>query len=118
MSRVTGRIVISGVMLLLAFWMLKWGLESRVAASRSFTEGMAQVLDRFPDALVRLGTEAWAIQDLSGAIRLFQRAVNLDPLRGDGWLSLAEVEKASGNRDEARKILDYVHGFAIKAQTS
>ena len=111
MSRVTGRIVISAGLLCLAFWMLRWGLESRVVASRSYTQGMVQILARFPNALVRLGAEAWAIQDLSGAIRLFQRAVSLDPLRGGGWLSLAEVEKASGNRDEARKILDYVHGL-------
>ena len=111
MSRVTGRILISAAFLWLAFWMLRWGLESRVVASRSYTQGMVQILARFPNALVRLGAEAWAIQDLSGAIRLFQRAVSLDPLRGGGWLSLAEVEKASGNRDEARKILDYVHGL-------
>ena len=114
MTRVTGRIVISGVMLWLAFWMFKWGLESRVVASRSYAPQMTRVLSEFPEALVRLGMEAWAIQDLSGAIRLFQGAVSLDPLRGDGWLSLAEVEKASGNRGDARKILGYVHGLGEK----
>lgn len=114
LTRVAGRIVISAALLWLAVWMLKWGLESRVVASRSYTQGMVQVLARFPDALVRLGAEAWAIQDFSGAIRLFQRALSLDPLRGGGWLSLAEVEKASGNRDEAREILDYVHGLGEK----
>ena len=110
-GRLSKRIVISAALLCLALWMLQWGLESRLAASRSYTPEMTHVLTRFPDALVRLGTEAWAIQDLSGAIRLFQRAVSLDPLRGEGWLSLAETEKASGNRDDARKILDYVHGL-------
>lgn len=114
MTRVTGRIVISAALLWLAVWMLKWGLESRVVASRSYTQEMVQILARFPDALVRLGAEAWAIQDFSGAIRLFQRAVSLDPLRGGGWLSLAEVEKTSGNRDEAHEILDYVHGLGEK----
>lgn len=114
MTRVTGRIVISAALLWLAVWMLKWGLESRVVASRSYTQEMVQILARFPDALVRLGAEAWAIQDFSGALRLFQRAVSLDPLRGGGWLSLAEVEKTSGNRDEAHEILDYVHGLGEK----
>ena len=102
MTLVTGRIVISAALLCLAFWMLIWGLESRLVASRSYTQGMAQVLARFPDALVRLGTEAWAVQDLSGAIRLLQRAVSLNPLRGDGWLRLAEAEKESGNRERKR----------------
>ncbi|MCJ7684525.1 MAG: carbohydrate binding domain-containing protein [Desulfobacteraceae bacterium] len=114
MSRVTRRMLISVTLLCLAFSMLKWGLESRVVASRSYTQGMVQVLAEFPEALVRLGTEAWAIQDLSGAIRLLQRAVSLDPLNGGAWLRLAEVEKVSGNRDNAREILDYVHRLGGK----
>jgi len=91
--------------------MFKWGLESRVVASRSYTPQMMRVLAEFPEALVRLGMEAWAIQDISGAIRLFRKAVSGDPLNGTALLGLAETEKANGNREGARKILDYVHGL-------
>jgi len=111
MSRVTGKIVISGLLLWLAFCMLKWGLESRLVASRSYTPEMAPILAAFPKALVRLGAQAWGRQDVSGAIRLLRKAVNADPLHGGGWLRLAEAEKANGNQEGAREILDYVHGL-------
>jgi len=114
MTRVTWRIVISGVLLWLALCMLKWGLESRVVASRSYTPEMTRVLAEFPGALVRLGVEAWGRLDVSGAILFFRNSVNRDPLNGRAWLLLAEVEKVSGNRDGAREILDYVHGLGEK----
>ena len=110
-TRVIGKIVISGLLLWLALSMLKWGLAGRVAASRSYSVEMAQRLDAFPDALARLGEEAWGRQDATAAMGLFQKAVMGDPLNADAWLGLAEAEKAVGNRDAARKILDYVHGL-------
>ena len=113
-ARVSKRIVISAALLCLALWMLKWGLESRVVASRSYTPQMMRVLAEFPKALVRLGAEAWAVQDVSGAIGLFRKAVSGDPLNGTALLALAEAEKTIGNREGARKILDYVHGLGKK----
>jgi hypothetical protein len=111
MTRVTGRLLISAALLWLALLMLKWGLESRFVASGSYTAGMAPTLAAFPGALVRLGAEAWGRQDVSGATLLFRNAVSRDPLNGGGWLRLAEAEKAGGNREVAREILDYVHGL-------
>jgi len=111
MTRVTGRLLISAALLWLALLMLKWGLESRFVASGSYTAGMAPTLAAFPNALVRLGAEAWGRQDVSGATLLFRNAVSRDPLNGGGWLRLAEAEKAGGNREVAREILDYVHGL-------
>jgi len=111
MSRVTGKIVISVLLLWLAFCMLRWGLESRLVASRSYTPEMASTLADFPGALVRLGSEALGRQDVSGAILLFRNGVSRDPLNGKGWLQLAEAEKSIGNRETAREILDYVHGL-------
>ena len=113
-TKITGRIVISAALLCLALWILKWGLESRVAASRFHTREMAPSLAAFPAALARLGVEAWAVQDVSGAKRFFQNAVSLDPLNGGAWLGLAEAENADGNQDGAREILDYVHGLGKK----
>lgn len=109
-TRGIGKIVISGLLLWLALSMLKWGLASRVVASRSYSVGMAQRLAAFPHALARLGEEAWTKQDASAAIGLFSKAVMGDPLKAGAWLGLAEAEKADGNRDAPRKILDYVHG--------
>lgn len=111
MTRVSGKFLVSMALLWLAVLMLKWGLESRLVASRSYTEAMASTLVAFPNALVRLGVEAMGRQDIPGAIKLFQNAVSRDPLNGRGWLRLAEAESASGNREAARKILDYVHGL-------
>ena len=110
-TRVTWRLLISAALLWLALLMLKWGLESRFVASRSYTAGMGPTLAAFPNALVRLGAEAWGRQDVSGAILLFRNAVSRDPLNGEGWLRLAEAQKAGGNREVAREILDYVHGL-------
>ncbi|MCG6879976.1 MAG: hypothetical protein LJE96_12630, partial [Deltaproteobacteria bacterium] len=109
--RVIGKIVISGLLLWLALSMLKWGLTSRVVASKSYSVAMVPRLSAFPDALARLGEEAWTKQDASAAMGLFQKAVMGDPLKAGAWLGLAEAEKANGNRDAPRKILDYVHGL-------
>ncbi|MBW2707670.1 MAG: hypothetical protein JRD04_00025 [Deltaproteobacteria bacterium] len=111
MTRVMGRLLISVALLWLALLMLKWGLENRFVASGSYTAGMAPILVAFPNALVRLGAEAWGRQDVSEAILLFRNAVSRDPLNGGAWLRLAEAEKAGGNREVARKILDFVHGL-------
>ncbi|EFK09182.1 conserved hypothetical protein [delta proteobacterium NaphS2] len=110
-TRVIGKIVISGLLLWLALFMLKWGLAGRVAASGSYSAGMAQSMVAFPDVLARLGEEAWRKQNVSAAIGFFQKAVMGDPLKAGAWLGLAEAEKANGNRDVPRKILDYVHGL-------
>ena len=111
MTRVMVRTLVSVALLWLALLMLKWGLESRVVASKSYTMGMAKSLAAFPDVLARLGSEAWSRQDFSTAIELYRKAVGVDPLKGRAWLALAEAEKANGNLDGARKILDYVHGL-------
>ena len=111
MTRVTVRMLVSVALLWLALSMLKWGLTSRVVASRSYSVAMAPRLSAFPDALARLGEEAWERQDATAAMALFQKAVMGDPLNADAWLGLAEAEKANGNLDAPRKILDYVHGL-------
>jgi len=111
MTRVSGRLLISVGLLWLAVLMLKWGLESRVVASKSYTAAMAPTLAAFPEALVRLGAEAWGRQDVPEAMRLLRSGVSRDPLLGGGWLLLAEAEKANGNLDGAREILDYVHAL-------
>ena len=110
-TRIIGKIVISGLLLWLALSMLKWGLTSRVAASGSYSAGMAPSMVAFPDVLASLGEEALGKQDVSAAIGFFQKAVTGDPLKAGAWLGLAEAEKADGNRDAPPKILDYVHGL-------
>ena len=116
MTRVSGRLLISVGLLWLAVLMLKWGLESRVVASKSYTAAMAPTLAAFPEALVRLGAEAWGRQDVPEAMRFLRSGVSRDPFLGGGWLLLAETEKANGNLDGARGILDYVHFLLKKLQ--
>jgi len=111
MTRVTMKVLVSSALLWLALFMLNWGLKSRVAASRSYSIGMTKTLADFPDVLAGLGAEAWLRQDVSAAIKLFRKTVGVDPLKGGAWLALAEAEKANGNREDARKILHYVHGL-------
>lgn len=111
MIRVTGRLLISMGLLWLGVSMLKWGLESRVVAFKSYTAAMAPTLAAFPEALVQLGAEAWGRQDVPAAIRFLRSALSRDPLIGSGWLLLAEAENANGNPDGAREILEYVHAL-------
>ncbi len=103
--------VISLLLLWLAVFMLKWGLVSRIVESGDYSPQMAGTLSAFPKAMIRLGGEAWFQQDYPEAIRFFKSALHKDPLIGKGWLFMGEVEKESGNREQARRIVEYVHGL-------
>lgn len=104
-----GRIALSVGLLGLGLWMLQWGLERHALASRSYAQQQVAAQAGYPEALVRLGEEAWMDHNVSGARRFFQQAVRQDRLQLGAWLSLAQVEKTVGNAGQARKILDYVH---------
>ena len=110
-ARAGFRTVISFLLLLLAVFMLKWGLESRLAASGQYDARMISVLSNFPKALLKLGNKARALQNNSEAIGFYRRAVQADPLEGRGWIRLAEAEKDNGNRETALGILAYVHSL-------
>ena len=73
----------------------------------AYSKEEAERLKDYPRAQYAYGLNAWARLDIESAGRYFRQSVTKDPLFIDGWLRLAEVEKAMGNKEKALEILNF-----------
>jgi len=73
----------------------------------AYSKEEAERLKDYPRAQYAYGLNAWARLDIENAGRYFRQSVTNNPLFIDGWLRLAEVERAMGNRKRALEILNF-----------
>jgi tetratricopeptide (TPR) repeat protein len=111
MKRYLPLTALSMCLVLLAAWLVSFGLDQRRVYYGDFeyAEQDVKELSRLPQVLYGFGLKSWQELDANGAAELFRQAVARDPLFMDAWLKLAEAEIEVGNADIARKIATFCH---------
>ena len=74
-------------------------------AMQEFQRSLAARAD-FPEIQLAIGGVALTLRNLPAATGAFERAVEMDPQLIDGWLMLARIRAAIGDREGVRKTLE------------
>jgi tetratricopeptide (TPR) repeat protein len=75
------------------------------AAMQEFQRSLAARAD-FPEIQLAIGGVALTLRNLPAAVSAFERAVAMDPQLVDGWIMLARIHAATGDREKAIATLE------------